>query len=112
MADGSARTFAALGDGTAVMMRVRAATLTATSWRASLAAALDSPNAFAVIAVAILLDLSAGLAEFAVPENAKDCFGRDNPINTLITVTVPARAPARHASAKQTRSLEYVLVYV
>ena len=90
MPDGSARTFAGLGDGTAVMMLVRATTLTKASWRAGLARALDSPNAFAVIAVAILLDLSAGLADFAAPENTKDCFGRDNPINTLITLSVLA----------------------
>lgn len=88
MPDGSARTFAGLGDGTATMMLVRATTLTKASWRSDLAQALDSPNAFAVIAVAILLDLSAGLADFAAADSTKDCFGRDNPINTLITLCV------------------------
>ena len=88
MQDATTRTFAAMADGTAVMTLVKATTLAKHTWHADLAAALDSPNVFGVIAIAILLDLSAGLADFAEPDDTKDCFGRDNPINTIITLAV------------------------
>jgi hypothetical protein len=88
MPDGSVRTFAALLNGSAVMTRVEAATLTKATWRSEMARILDSPNAFGMVAIAILVDLSAGMADFFAPENTKDCFGRDNPLNTIITLTV------------------------
>jgi hypothetical protein len=88
MPDTSVRTFAALLDGTAVMTRVDAATLAKATWRSALARLLESPNVFGMVAVAILVDLSAGLADFLAPDSTKDCFGRDNPVNTVLTLII------------------------